>query len=76
MRCGIALEILCNFPGSIDVRLGIKHSANATDIIGQMRTFLCLLICTIACWAQRPEDQVLAVYSQMEKALQSGDADT
>ncbi len=41
-----------------------------------MRTFVCFLICTIACRAQRPEDQVLAVYRQMEKALQSGDANT
>jgi hypothetical protein len=41
-----------------------------------MRTLICLLICTIACRAQSPEDQVLAVYRQMEKALQSGDADT
>jgi len=40
-----------------------------------MRTLLCFLICTIACRAQRPEDQVLAVYRQMEKAVQSGDAD-
>jgi hypothetical protein len=41
-----------------------------------MRTLVCLLICTIGCWAQRPEDQVLAVYKQMEKAMQSGDANT
>jgi hypothetical protein len=39
-----------------------------------MRTLFCCLICTIACRAQRPEDQVLAVYRQMEKAEQSGDA--
>jgi hypothetical protein len=39
-----------------------------------MRTLLCFLICTIACRAQPPEDQVLAVYRQMEKAEQSGDA--
>jgi len=39
-----------------------------------MRTLVCCLICTIACRAQRPEDQVLAVYRQMEKAEQSGDA--
>ncbi len=39
-----------------------------------MRTLLCFLICTIGCRAQRPEDQVLAVYKQMEKAEQSGDA--
>ena len=41
-----------------------------------MRTFVCFLICTIGCRAQQPEDQVLAVYGQMEKALQSGDAST
>jgi hypothetical protein len=41
-----------------------------------MRTLLCFLICTIGCWAQRPEDQVLAVFSQMEKAEQTGDANT
>jgi hypothetical protein len=34
------------------------------------------LICTIACRAQRPEDPILAVYRQMEKAEQSGDANT
>jgi hypothetical protein len=39
-----------------------------------MRTLVCFLICTIGCQAQRPEDQVLAVYTQMEKAEQSGDA--
>src|ERR1700719_4090012 len=39
-----------------------------------MRTLLCFLICTIGCRAQRPEDQVLAVYRQMEKAVQTGDA--
>jgi hypothetical protein len=39
-----------------------------------MRILVCLLICTIGCRAQRPEDQVLAVYRQMEKAQQSGDA--
>jgi hypothetical protein len=32
------------------------------------------LICTIGCQAQRPEDQVLALYKQMEKAEQNGDA--
>jgi hypothetical protein len=41
-----------------------------------MRTLVCFLICTIGCLAQRPEDQVLAVYKQMEKAAQSGDANT
>jgi hypothetical protein len=39
-----------------------------------MRTLVCFSICTIGCLAQRPEDQVLAVYRQMEKAEQSGDA--
>jgi len=39
-----------------------------------MRTLVCFLICAIGCQAQRPEDQVLAVYRQMEKAEQSGDA--
>jgi len=39
-----------------------------------MRTLICFLICTIPCRAQQPENQVLAVYSQMEKAEQSGDA--
>src|SRR5579871_4131564 len=53
---------------------GIKQGAYAADIIAQMRTLVCLLICTIACMAQRPEDDVLAVYRQMEKAEQTGDA--
>lgn len=39
-----------------------------------MRSVLCLLILTIGCQAQRPQDQVLAVYKQMGKAVQSGDA--
>jgi hypothetical protein len=39
-----------------------------------MRILACLLFCTIACRAQRPEDQVVAVYKQMEKAEQTGDA--
>ena len=39
-----------------------------------MRILGFFLICTISCWAQHPEDQVLAVYRQMEKAVQSGDA--
>jgi hypothetical protein len=39
-----------------------------------MRTLICLLICAVACRAQQPEDQVRAVYRQMEKAEQSGDA--
>jgi hypothetical protein len=37
---------------------------------------VCLLICTLGCRAQRPEDQLLAVYKQMEKAEQTGDANT
>ncbi len=41
-----------------------------------MRTLVCLLICTLACRAQRPEDQVLDAYRQMEKAEQNGDANT
>ncbi len=39
-----------------------------------MRILVCLFICTIGCLAQRAEDQVLAVYKQMEKAEQTGDA--
>jgi len=38
-----------------------------------MRTLVCLLICVIGCQAQRAEDQVLAVYKQMEKVEQTGD---
>ena len=41
-----------------------------------MRILLYFLIGAIGCWAQRPEDQVLAVYRQMEKAEQTGDANT
>jgi hypothetical protein len=41
-----------------------------------MRALVCFLICSVVCRAQRPEDQVLAVYSQMERAEQSGDANT
>jgi len=41
-----------------------------------MRLLACFMICTMACWAQRPEDQILAVYRQMEKAQQTGDANT
>src|ERR1019366_1621418 len=41
-----------------------------------MRTLVCFLICAIRCNAQRPEDGVLAVYTQMEKAEQTGDANT
>jgi hypothetical protein len=54
----------------------MKRGANPADIIQKMRTLVCFLICTIGCRAQRPEDQVLAVYSQMEKAEQTGDANT
>jgi len=39
-----------------------------------MRTLVCFLICAIGCPAQRPDDEVLAVFRQMEKAEQSGDA--
>jgi len=39
-----------------------------------MRILVFFLICTMACRAQRPEAQVLAVYGQMEKAVQTGDA--
>ncbi len=39
-----------------------------------MRILVCFLICAIGCRAQRPEDQVLAVYKEMEKAEQNGDA--
>jgi hypothetical protein len=52
----------------------IKRGANPADIIHQMRTLVWFLICAIACRAQPPEDQVLAVYRQMEKAEQTGDA--
>ena len=41
-----------------------------------MRTLVCLFICAIGCQAQSPEDQVLAVYKQMERAIQSGDANS
>jgi hypothetical protein len=39
-----------------------------------MRALVCLLIGAIGCWAQPAEDQVLAVYRQLEKAVQNGDA--
>ncbi len=39
-----------------------------------VRILVCFLVCMIGCQAQRPEDQVLAVYRQMEKAVQTGDA--
>jgi hypothetical protein len=42
----------------------------------RLPTLVCFLTCTIACRAQRPEDQVLAIYRQMEKAEQNGDANT
>jgi len=41
-----------------------------------MRALVCLLIFAIGCRAQSPEDQILAVYKQMEKAEQGGDANT
>ncbi|HUO33790.1 MAG TPA: nuclear transport factor 2 family protein [Candidatus Acidoferrum sp.] len=41
-----------------------------------MRILLCFLICVVGCQAQRPEAEVLAVYSQLEKAVQTGDANT
>jgi hypothetical protein len=41
-----------------------------------MRTLICVLIFAIGCRAQSAEDQVLAVYRQMEKAEQTGDANT
>ncbi len=39
-----------------------------------MRTFAVLLICAMGCQAQSAEEQVLAVYRDMEKAEQTGDA--
>lgn len=41
-----------------------------------MRTLIwsCFLICVIGCRAQSPEDQVLAAYGQLERCVQSGDA--
>lgn len=45
-------------------------------IIHQMRCVVGLLICMSACQAQHPEEQVIAVYKQMEKAVQTGDAKT
>jgi hypothetical protein len=49
----------------------------SSAILLHVRTLVCFcfLICALGCRAQRPEDQVLAVYSQMEKAVQTGDAD-
>jgi hypothetical protein len=41
-----------------------------------MRTLVCVLVWTIACQAQRPEDQVLAIYRHLEQAQQSGDANS
>jgi hypothetical protein len=55
---------------------GIKRGVNPADIIQHMRTLVYFLICTIACRAQSVEDQVLAVYRQMERAEQNGDATT
>lgn len=43
-------------------------------MIQDVRRLFYLLICTIGCWAQRPEDEVLSVYRQIEQAVQSGDA--
>ena len=64
---------------SVHVDFGFARDS-ASDIVQRMRTLvwtlLCFVISTIGCQAQRPEDQVLAVYSQMEKAVQSGDANT
>jgi len=56
----------------IPIRVG-----SSSAILLHMRNLVCFcfLICAIGCRAQRPEDQVLAVYSQMEKAVQTGDAD-
>ncbi len=54
----------------------IKRDANRADVTPEMWILVCLLISAMACLAQRPEDQVLAVYKQMEKAEQTGDADT
>ena len=39
-----------------------------------MRILFFFLSCMIGCQAQRPEDQIFAVYRQMEKAVQGGDA--
>ncbi len=41
----------------------------------QPGALVCFLICAIPCLARGSEDDVLAVYKQMEKAEQSGDAD-
>jgi len=41
-----------------------------------MRTLVYLLICTAGCRAQVQDEQVVSVFRQMEKAEQSGDADT
>jgi hypothetical protein len=43
-------------------------------VLAVIRILVFLLICTIGCQAPHPEDQVLAVYRQLEKAVQSGDA--
>jgi len=51
----------------------VKRAAYPADILQQMRILALFLICTIGCLAQRPEDQILAVYKQMEKAAQGGD---
>jgi hypothetical protein len=57
------------------VDFGFRQDS-ASGTIQPMRILVCFLICAIGCRAQRPEDQVLAVYRQMEKAVQSGDANT
>ena len=51
-------------------------SSRSAAIIGRMRILRCFLIAAASCAAQRPEDQVLAEYRQMEKAEQTGDANT
>ena len=58
------------------IAAGIKEGPDPADRIAQMRILVCLLVCTIGCRAQRPEDQVLGVFQQMEKAQQTGDANT
>lgn len=45
-------------------------------IFERMRILVCFLICTPACLAQGPEDDVLAVYKQMERAEQTGDVNS
>ena len=45
-------------------------------MIRDVRNLVLLLLCTIGCRAQTPENQVLTVYRQLEKAEQTGNADT